>query len=220
METLAASAPSTLEGFREQQRRQIAGAVLTCVGRDGFVGANVTEVVRAAGISRKTFYKYFSTIEEAILFTQTRLMEDVWKSQREAVRAPGSALDRYISTLHVTNELAAEHPDWLRFISFFDIAYRDFALTEESLVPYRSLMGSYAQTMFGLIEDGQRDGSIRSDLPVEVILAGGTNSMFGVAVRGLSIPELYTDPGLLDRLLDIEIAFWRDFLSVNSAQRP
>jgi AcrR family transcriptional regulator len=52
---------------RASQRQRILDAVLDVVGQNGYAGATVAHVTKAAGISRTTFYEQFANKQEAFL---------------------------------------------------------------------------------------------------------------------------------------------------------
>ncbi len=87
----ASEAPSINTEFQKdrkgtQRERLIAGAV-EVANREGYASASVAEITTAAGVSRPTFYEYFSDREDCLLNaideTHRRLLHDV----RAAVRA-------------------------------------------------------------------------------------------------------------------------------------
>ncbi|CAO5226642.1 hypothetical protein FAGKG844_1060003 [Frankia sp. AgKG'84/4] len=60
--------------FRQSQRELIADAVIRAASQAPGVPIDVTLVASTAGMSRKTFYKYFDSLGDAVLFTQTAVL--------------------------------------------------------------------------------------------------------------------------------------------------
>lgn len=78
------------EEAREQRRRQILDAALRVFAEQGYHGTAVSDLVKAAGVARGTFYLYFDA-KEAIFH---ELLEGLLSTFRESIRgvdtAPGA----------------------------------------------------------------------------------------------------------------------------------
>ena len=87
--------PTLRERNKARARSEIAAAALGLFAERGFEGVTVDEIVAAAGVSRRTFFRYFETKEDALLADypelNIRLTECLGATgpaePREAVRA-------------------------------------------------------------------------------------------------------------------------------------
>src|ERR1700688_4068747 len=66
---------------KASQRERLLAGMIAVANRDGYAGANVSEVIGEAGVSRPTFYDYFEDRDDcfiaAILDVQGRLLAKV-----------------------------------------------------------------------------------------------------------------------------------------------
>jgi AcrR family transcriptional regulator len=78
---------SRLEPALDAQRARLLDAMARVVGERGYGAASVADVVRAAGVSRTTFYELFSSKEECFLEAYRHGVDVLVDRVREAVRA-------------------------------------------------------------------------------------------------------------------------------------
>lgn len=125
------SAPRLSEGLREQKRRAtreaIARASLALSAELGFSHYTVEQVCERVGISRRTFFNYFATKEDAILgmhedgFPEAAVQN--FMDSRPATPA-GEVSESLIDDFaRFMGDVAAEHPD----------AKNDFALMMQAI---------------------------------------------------------------------------------------
>lgn len=89
---------SLRERNKARARAEIADAALRLFFDRGFEGVTVDEIVGAAGVSRRTFFRYFETKEDALLADYPELNARL----SEALRAtePAHAMDAIRAGLH------------------------------------------------------------------------------------------------------------------------
>ena len=81
---------------RDLVREAIAHAAWDLFAAKGYEAATVAQIARAAGVSRRTFFRYFSSKEDVLVETSDALAEDLLKafSLRPAHEAPLVAIHR------------------------------------------------------------------------------------------------------------------------------
>ncbi|HIW99151.1 MAG TPA: TetR/AcrR family transcriptional regulator [Candidatus Nesterenkonia stercoripullorum] len=96
----AAASPPAPVSQRERNRRETWDAIHTAAHaialQDGPEGATVEQIAAAAGVSRRTFFNYFPTKEDAILGTQLPTM-----TSEIAERYRGSSRDELNRVVHL-----------------------------------------------------------------------------------------------------------------------
>jgi TetR/AcrR family fatty acid metabolism transcriptional regulator len=141
------------------KRRRILDAAVRVFARKGYFAARVSDVARKAGVADGTIYLYFRSKEDLLVRLFDEVMSVHVEEARAAVRALPSAperllaiAERHLAVLGANRDLAAvfqvELRQSTRFMERFTASWlRDyFALLDE------------------VIEQGQRDGSLRADV--------------------------------------------------------
>lgn len=104
------SGPDPPVGLRERRRRetlrQVSDAAIDLFERNGVYGTTVDDIALAAGISQRTFFRYYPTKEHA-LFADDEGFETVRRETITAIRAGAPVV-------------AATEAGWLRLFDEFD----------------------------------------------------------------------------------------------------
>jgi len=89
---------------RELVRDEIARAAWDLFGSRGYEAATVDEIARAAGVSRRTFFRYFSSKEDVVVGTSDALAEAVLAafSRRPPHEPPLVAIQRTLRPVVVS----------------------------------------------------------------------------------------------------------------------
>lgn len=97
------------------QRRRLLAGMVAAVQRHGYAGANVSQVIAAAGVSRPTFYEYFADKDDCFLTVHRELGRALVSEIRHAVaaEAPERAIQAAIGGFV---RLAEAYPDRARLL--------------------------------------------------------------------------------------------------------
>ncbi len=95
------------ERKRDLVRDAIAGAAWRLFAAEGYEAATVADIARAAGVSRRTFFRYFSSKEDVVVGTSDALAEDLLAAfaRRPADEPPLAAIRAVLRPL-VASRLA------------------------------------------------------------------------------------------------------------------
>jgi AcrR family transcriptional regulator len=100
----------------ENQRQRIAAGMITVVVKRGYNATTVTQVVAAAGVSRRTFYNYYSDKQEAFFDVYAEVSGFLFSLMGEAgAAASGGWAKRVRAELEALLEAVAANPDLARF---------------------------------------------------------------------------------------------------------
>jgi TetR/AcrR family fatty acid metabolism transcriptional regulator len=154
----------------DDKRKRILQAAVKVFARRGYFGARVSEIAKRAGVADGTIYLYFRGKEDILVSLFDEVMTEHLSTAREALRGlPGTpARLRAIAEHHL--KVLGENRD---LAVIFQVELR------QSVKFMERFTASWLQDYFALvrevIEDGQRDGSLRADLPKKI----ATKAFFG-----------------------------------------
>jgi TetR/AcrR family fatty acid metabolism transcriptional regulator len=154
----------------DDKRQRILQAAVKVFAKKGYHGAKVSEIARRADVADGTIYLYFRNKEDILVSLFDEVMLEHLEKAREDLTAVSGAPARLLAI--------AEHH--LRAMG----SNRDLAVVfqvelRQSTRFMERFTASWLQDYFGLlgevIEQGQREGSLRADLPRKV----ATKAFFG-----------------------------------------
>jgi AcrR family transcriptional regulator len=94
------------------QRQRILAAVAEAVSEVGYAAMTVEDIIKAAGVSRRTFYEHFKSKEEAFLVSY----EDISAQLMDAVIAAFNRSDSFVTRvedcMHAFLSLLAAQPEY------------------------------------------------------------------------------------------------------------
>lgn len=183
---------------RERTRSRILAAALRVFAERGPDSPVIDEFVRAAGVSRGTFYNHFKSTTELLEATSNWLEEDMMLSIEEEISVTEDPVDRLTAGVRLWLRRAASDPAWCAFVVR---SRRRSPLVETQLT--------------GDLRDGRRAGAftfarleVARDMVVGTILEAMTRLMQGdvprsygeevtrIVLRGLGLSETAIAAGM------------------------
>jgi len=155
----------------EDKRRRILDAAARVFARKGYFTSRVADIAKRAGVADGTIYLYFRNKEDILVSLFDEVMSEHISKGREELAPLKTAPER----LHA---IAAHH---LRLLGqnqdlavVFQVELRQSTKFMERFTG--SWFGDYLDLLTGVLEQGQREGTIRQDLPVKL----AAKALFGV----------------------------------------
>jgi AcrR family transcriptional regulator len=99
----------------ENQRRRIAAGMIAVVVEVGYPAASVTQIVAAAGVSRRTFYNYYSDKVEAFFDVYGQVTDFLCEAMVEAEQGERSWAGQVRAALTALLDCFATNPDLAAF---------------------------------------------------------------------------------------------------------
>jgi len=98
------------------QRSRLAAGIIAAVAERGYHETTITEIAAAAGVSRRTFYKYFESKEDCFFDTYDLIAEHLREAAVEAGKGVEPWPERVRARLAAVLEVFAQNPDLARFV--------------------------------------------------------------------------------------------------------
>ena len=154
----------------DDKRRRILQAAVEVFARKGYFAARVSDIARRAEVADGTIYLYFRGKEDILVC----LFDEVMAEHVERARAEMEAVEGAPARLRV---LARHH---LRVLGadrdlavVFQVELRQSTKFMERFTA--SWLGRYFDLVGSVIDQGQREGTLRADLPKKLV----TKAFFG-----------------------------------------
>jgi TetR/AcrR family transcriptional regulator, fatty acid metabolism regulator protein len=155
----------------DDKRARILQAAVKVFARRGYFASRVSDVARRAGVADGTIYLYFRNKEDILVSLFDEVMSEHLEGRGRDVEPGGDAparlravAERHLGLLGRNRELAV----------VFQVELRQSTKFMERFTA--SWLQDYFALIAEVIEQGQREGTLRADLPVKV----ATKAFFGI----------------------------------------
>ncbi|MFF4651681.1 TetR/AcrR family transcriptional regulator [Streptacidiphilus sp. ASG 303] len=159
--TAGRSAAPAVAGLPVQARLLAVASAL--FAERGFAQTSVQDIVERAGVTKGAMYHYYSSKDDLLQEVYTRLLS--LQSERLAAVAggPGPAAGRLRAAAADVVVTTLEHLDDA-LVSMGSL----HMLPEDRQAAVRALRRRYHERFRALVEEGQRDGALRADVPADL----------------------------------------------------
>jgi AcrR family transcriptional regulator len=103
------------EFVAENQRNRLTAAMIAVVAENGYHDATITQIAAAAGVSRRTFYSYFSSKEECYFDTYDVIVEHLREAAGKAAAEQGEWPEQARARIATALGIFSANPDLARF---------------------------------------------------------------------------------------------------------
>jgi AcrR family transcriptional regulator len=105
------------EQVAADQRERLFGAMIEVVDEQGFVASTISDLVKRAGVSRRSFYEHFENKEECLLATYDSLVEGLTARIAATYDPESPLMDQIEALVRAIFDAASERPDAARLVS-------------------------------------------------------------------------------------------------------
>jgi DNA-binding NarL/FixJ family response regulator len=164
--------PKRRPGAPRKREQEIVAAATRVFAEKGYAAASIQDVAEVVGILKGSLYYYFDTKEELLWKILVGVYDEALASLDDSLATGGSALDRIRAFALRHIEFCAANRSG---ISVFLREHESLGDTRRRELDERR--GAYHRQLAAVIADGQREGSVRSE--VHPLLA--TRALLGMA---------------------------------------
>jgi AcrR family transcriptional regulator len=185
------------EFVAKNQRDRLTAGMIAAVAEHGFHEATITQIAAAAGVSRRTFYGYFSSKEECFFDTFGQVADHLEGAMASAAEGEGEWPERVRAQLTTMLETFAANPDLARFALIAppnaggDIAAR-----------YRELL----DRLFAILTEAKPESPAIISEPSRAVADGLLGGIVALIVRKVKAGEGEGLTGLASDLLELFLA--------------
>jgi AcrR family transcriptional regulator len=148
------------------QRTRLLEAVGRAVAEKGYAGATIDDIVRGAGVSKKTFYDHFGDKLDCFLAAYETASDELLGRLREAQSSPGGWLERTRAGIAAYLRWLAAEPALAR-VFLIEVAAAGPVAAERR----ERIRDRYAQQLRDLQDDARAEIPALPTLPAEVFHA-------------------------------------------------
>lgn len=148
----------------DDKRRRILEAATRVFARKGYFAARVSDVAKKAGIADGTIYLYFRGKEDILVSLFDEVMSEHIARGREELRRLAGARAKLLAIAAHHLRLLGENAD---LAVVFQVELRQSTKFMERFTA--SWFRDYLELLTGVIGEGQRDGTLRADLPRKLV---------------------------------------------------
>lgn len=183
------------EFVAQNHRERLTAGVIAAVAEHGYRDAGVTQIAAAAGVSRRTFYDYFSDKDECYFATYGLIEENLLRIISEAGASARGWPAKVRSRVLALVEVLAANPDLVRFTMLAPATAGGVVVDRQ-----RSFLRRLLADLTGGVPSGSGHAT-PSDAELEA-LAGGVSAVLTRRVAASESDRLVSDaPQLVEMVL-------------------
>ena len=148
-------------------------------------GVSLDEVAKASRIGVATLYRYFGSKTDLVIeifVWKWKTFGDAYIQENET--DPGkTAARRFAVYLDLFTDLYRNNRDFLRFNQFFNVYMQGVKAKQKQTDPYLTLINGFADHFRKLWEQGEKEGSLRTEIPWQKAFSATMHIMLAAATR-------------------------------------
>ena len=173
-----------LQENRDKRKDEIIASAKELFLEKGFSDTSMSEIAQKAKLSRKTLYRYYSSKEELAFAIEISVFEKfINLQQRLLLTVSGNGYERIREYFDRVYDYINTNSDLIRFTGIFDYYFVDEYPNCELIPQFEELAGKAHLPIVSIIEEGQKDGSVKKDIDPVLTALTISNSLLCLAQR-------------------------------------
>lgn len=154
------------------RRGRVLEAAEGLVRDRGADGVSMHDIAVAAGYTRRTLYNYFQSFDEILLSIYVRAQAPRWEEQREAMDQVHTGIDKLMAWGTALWRYRRQNPHYGRLEAYWDYhgVHRQ-RISRALFTRFRGINDELAEGLREVFRRGVADGTIRSDLDVDLCIS-------------------------------------------------
>ena len=172
------------EQMKEATRQKIMETALRVFSEKTIDAVNMAEIAKEANVGQGTIYRLFDKKPDLVLSVGAWAWTQYWARNSRKVDTSGmTAAEVFEFYLESFIDLYRNHRDILRFNQYFNTYVKREGLPGDRMQPYMNVIESLEQRFHQNFLLGQRDGTLRTDIPEKEMFSSTLHLMLAAVTR-------------------------------------
>ena len=172
------------ERMKEASRRKVLEAALRLFAERTINAVNLINIAKEAKVGQATVYRLFDKKPDVVLAVSAWAWDRYRKENTLTVDKSGmTAAEVFDFYLESFIDLYRNHRDILRFNNYFNAYVKREGLPRDRMRPYTDVIESLAERFHQNYLLGEKDGTLRTDVPEKEMFSATLHLMLAAATR-------------------------------------
>ena len=172
---------------KERRKDEIVLIAIEVFKDKGIDKTKMTDIAEMAEIGVATLYRYFNTKFELVMASATALWEQkisiLYSKLYEPAFMEQNGAERVRIILSLFIDIYQKYPEFISFLEHFDNYIVKESIPLEKLEGYESVIINPKASIFSAIDQGKKDGSIKSNIDNDIFYITITHSLMSLCQK-------------------------------------
>lgn len=203
-----------MDNQKEKRKEEVVIAAISVFKEKGIDNSKMTDIAERAEIGVATVYRYFKTKTEIVIAAAAILWEEkislLYNKFSDTTFMTINGAERVKVILNLFIDTYQKYPEFISFLEHFDNYIVKESIPLENLESYEKIIIDTKSAIFDAIDQGKKDGSIKSEIDNDVFYITITHALMSLSqkliLRGTILKSDKDIPGELQLKTLIDMA--------------